>query len=125
MKILYPFVAVIGLMLIAFLGAKAGLESLFGIVFPYLAFLIFVGGFINKVVCWAKSPVPFRIPTTCGQGKSLPWIKQATIDCPSNTAGVVQRMALEVLLFRSLFPLYLTKLSFCVSTSAPALNRTR
>lgn len=103
MKILYPFVAVIGLMLLAFLGVQVGLESLFGIVIPYLAFLLFIGGFINKVVYWAKSPVPFRIPTTCGQGTSLPWIKSAKFDNPSTTVGVIQRMALEVLLFRSLF----------------------
>ncbi len=103
MKILYPFVAVIGLVVIAFLGVQVGMEPLFGIVFPYLAFAVFIGGFINKVMYWAKSPVPFRIPTTCGQANSLPWIKQATFDNPSTTSGVVVRMLLEVLTFRSLF----------------------
>ncbi len=103
MKILYPFVAVLGLIIIAFMGVQVGLEPLFGIVFPYLAFLIFICGFVNKVVGWAKSPVPFRIPTTCGQEFSLPWIKQAKIDNPSTTAGVVQRMFLEIFCFRSLF----------------------
>lgn len=103
MKILYPFVAVIGLILFAYLGAQAGLDSLFGIIIPYLAFVIFVCGFINKVVGWAKSPVPFRIPTTCGQANSLPWIKQNKIECPSTTSGVLKRMFLEVFLFRSLF----------------------
>ena len=103
MKILYPFVAVLGLILIAFLGVQVGMEALFGIVFPYLAILIFICGFINRVISWAKSPVPYRIPTTSGQANSLPWIKQAKLDNPSTTAGVVQRMVLEVLLFRSLF----------------------
>ncbi|MDD5757859.1 MAG: sulfate reduction electron transfer complex DsrMKJOP subunit DsrM [Desulfobulbaceae bacterium] len=103
MKILYPFVAVLGLIIIAAIGSQAGLEALFGIVFPYLALLIFLGGFINKVVGWAKSPVPFRIPTTCGQANSLPWIKQDCLDCPSTTTGVLARMALEIFLFRSLF----------------------
>jgi len=103
MKILYPFVAVLGLMLFAAVGSQVGMEALFGIVFPYLALLIFIGGFINKVVGWAKSPVPFRIPTTCGQANSLPWIKQSCLDNPSTTSGVVARMALEILLFRSLF----------------------
>ena len=103
MKILYPFVAVLGLIVIAFLGYQVGMESLFGIVFPYLAFTIFIGGFIRRIVGWAKSPVPFRIPTTCGQEYSLPWIKQAKIDNPSTTLGVVQRMALEIFCFRSLF----------------------
>jgi len=103
MKILYPFIAVIGLMFVAFLGVQLGMQSLFGIVIPYLAFAIFIGGFINKVVGWAKSPVPFRVPTTCGQGKSLPWIREDCLDNPSTTGGVVARMALEVLTFRSLF----------------------
>jgi len=103
MRILYPFVAVLGLIVIAAIGSQVGMEALFGIVFPYLAILIFIGGFINKVVGWAKSPVPFRIPTTCGQANSLPWIKQDVLDNPSNTIGVVLRMALEVLTFRSLF----------------------
>jgi nitrate reductase gamma subunit len=52
---------------------------------------------------WARSPVPFRIPTTCGQEKSLPWMKSEPLESPSNAAGVIGRMALEVLLFRSLF----------------------
>jgi nitrate reductase gamma subunit len=52
---------------------------------------------------WAGAPVPFRIPTTCGQQKSLPWIKASFLESPSNPAGVIGRVALEVLLFRSLF----------------------
>ena len=72
-------------------------------IFPYAAIFIFLGGFIYRILKWARSPVPFRIPTTAGQQKSLPWIKQNKIDNPSTTAGVVARMALEVLLFRSLF----------------------
>jgi nitrate reductase gamma subunit len=55
------------------------------------------------VIGWANSPVPFRIPTTCGQQKSLPWIKAATFDCPFEKSGVFVRMLLEVVLFRSLF----------------------
>jgi nitrate reductase gamma subunit len=47
--------------------------------------------------------VPFRIPTTCGQQKSLSWIKASTLDNPSTGMGAAARMALEVLLFRSLF----------------------
>ncbi len=47
--------------------------------------------------------MPFRIPTTCGQQKSLPWIKSANIDNPSTTTGVIVRMILEVVFFRSLF----------------------
>ncbi|HXZ35740.1 MAG TPA: menaquinol oxidoreductase, partial [Thermodesulfobacteriota bacterium] len=56
-----------------------------------------------RVTVWAKSPVPFRIPTTCGQQKSLPWIKSRPLESPHSTTGVIGRMILEVLLFRSLF----------------------
>ena len=100
----HSFLAVIGLALIAFLGAQvSGLQYLFGVVFPYLAFLMFLGGFVYKVLGWAKSPVPFRIPTTCGQSHSIPGIKQAKYDCPATTGQVIVRMILEIFLFRSLF----------------------
>ncbi|MBT8381181.1 MAG: sulfate reduction electron transfer complex DsrMKJOP subunit DsrM, partial [Ignavibacteria bacterium] len=49
------------------------------------------------------SPVPFRITTTAGQQKSLPWIKNSKLESPNTTLGVIGRMLLEVLLFRSLF----------------------
>ena len=72
-------------------------------VVPGVALAIFVIGFIRRILLWAKSPVPFRIPTTCGQEKSLPWIKSAPFENPSGIPGVIGRMALEILLFRSLF----------------------
>jgi nitrate reductase gamma subunit len=98
------FFAVIALALIAFAGVSAGhMYYLFGVVIPYAAIIIFVTWFIVRVLKWGSSPVPFCIPTTCGQQESLPWIKQNKIDNPSTTLGVVARMALEVLLFRSLF----------------------
>ena len=104
MRLLYPFIAVLALVLIAFLGAQVpGGQNLFGVVLPYLAFAIFLGGFVYRVVNWAKSPVPFRIPTTCGQEQSLPWVKQNKLDNPSTKMGVVGRMLLEVFAFRSLF----------------------
>ena len=104
MRVLKAFIAVVALVLVALLVAQVpGGQSLLGIVLPYLAFAIFLGGFIYKVVDWAKSPVPFRIPTTCGQENSLSFIKQNKLDCPSTSAGVVGRILLEVLLFRSLF----------------------
>ena len=82
------------------------LEWLFGIVIPYVAVIIFFVGIVYRVVQWAKCPVPFRIPSTCAQQKSLPWIKYGyaeKLDNPVSTAGVVGRMILEVLFFRSLF----------------------
>src|SRR4030042_3899339 len=96
--------AVIALVVISWFGVKTvGLESLFGVVIPYLALAVFIFGIIFRVVEWARIPVPFRITTTCGQGKSLPWIKANNLEAPYNIWGVIGRMALEVLLFRSLF----------------------
>ena len=104
MRALIPFFAVIVLVLLAFAGVKmANLHYLFGVLIPYAALAIFITGFIYRIVQWGRSPVPFRIPTTCGQMESLPWIKQNKLENPSNTVGVIGRMLLEVLFFRSLF----------------------
>lgn len=60
--------------------------------FPYAALVIFIIGFIYRVVKWGKSPVPFRIPTTAGQQFSLPWIKYSKIENPVTGWGVALRM---------------------------------
>jgi len=100
----FSLLMVAALILAVFLGVEAlGLSYLFGVIIPYLAIATFIIGFILRIVKWAKAPVPFRIPTTSGQQKSLPWIKHNKIDNPATTSGVVARMALEVLFFRSLF----------------------
>lgn len=92
------------LCLLAYAGIEvAGLHVLFGIVIPYFALLIFVAGFTYRIMDWASSPVPFRIPTTCGQQQSLPWMKRARLDCPATRLEVIGRMFLEIVLFRSLF----------------------
>jgi nitrate reductase gamma subunit len=104
MRILFAALAVTVVFAAALGGAGAGGGRwLFGVIIPYAAAVVFVGGVVARVVGWARSPVPFRIPTTCGQQKSLSWIPQAKIENPSTTAGVIARMALEVLCFRSLF----------------------
>jgi len=96
--------------LIAFLAVVllAGAVALFHlslalVVVPYAAFVLFLVGFSYRILRWAWAPVPFRITTTCGQQKSLPWIKPARLDNPSTGWGVLGRMTLEILLFRSLF----------------------
>ena len=98
-------IAVVVLFLIAYVGTQqgAGLQFVFGIVVPYLAVILFVFGFARRVMSWARSAVPFRITTTAGQQTSMPWIKQDKIDNPSSTFGVIARMFLEIVLFRSLF----------------------
>jgi nitrate reductase gamma subunit len=104
MGMLFSLFVVALLVVVAFAGAQlASLQFLFGIVVPYAALIVFIIGVIIKVRSWGSSPVPFRIPTTCGQQKSLPWIKHSCIDNPQTTGGVVIRMLFEVLLFRSLF----------------------
>tara|TARA_Y100000748_G_scaffold30583_1_gene22595 strand:+ start:2671 stop:3684 length:1014 start_codon:yes stop_codon:yes gene_type:complete len=103
MKVIYPLVAVLLLALVAYLGVAIGLEYLFGVIIPYVSVILFLGGFIWKIYDWVKSPVPFRIPTTCGQAKSLEWIKRDELESPSGFWGVFGRMSLEVLFFRSLF----------------------
>jgi nitrate reductase gamma subunit len=104
MGILVSFLAVVVLFLAALIGVDAlGWRWLFGAAVPYAAAAVFAVGVVAKVLGWARSPVPFAIPTTCGQQKSLSWIKQSKIENPSTTWGVIARMALEVLCFRSLF----------------------
>lgn len=104
MKYAFSFLAVIALILIAGLGSQVpGMQYLFGVAVPYLAMMLFAGGFVYRVMQWAKSPVPFSIPTTCGQGVSLDFIKQNKLECPTKTSEVVARMFLEIFLFRSLF----------------------
>lgn len=104
MKALVSLIAVLLLALIAYAGASvSGMRFLFGVIIPYAAFIVFVVGMVVRVLIWASSPVPFRIPTTTGQQKSLPWIKHSIIESPSTGLGVIARMALEVLFFRSLF----------------------
>jgi len=96
-------IAVVVLFLIAWAGTAIGLEVVFGIIIPYLALLTFFVGFAYKIVDWTRSAVPFRIPTTGGQHKSLPWFKHSQLDSPATNWQVVLRMALEILTFRSLF----------------------
>lgn len=101
---IFSLIAVIVLILIAYTGVTAAnLHFFFGVVIPYAAVAVFLTGFIYRILKWASVPVPFRIPTTCGQQKSLPWIKQNKIENPSSPFWVVVRMAIEVLFFRSLF----------------------
>ncbi len=104
MKYAFSFLAVIALILIAWAGSLIpGMPYFFGVFVPYMAIAIFLGGFVYRVVQWAKSPVPFSIQTTCGQGKSLDFIKHNRLEAPDTTAEVAARMLLEVLTFRSLF----------------------
>ncbi len=104
MNILYSLIAVLLLVLVGAVAGRGGEgRTVLAVAVPYAAVAVFLAGFCYRVLRWAWTPVPFRIPTTCGQEKSLPWIKANSIDDPSSGWGVVARMGFEVLAFRSLF----------------------
>lgn len=95
--------AALGVGVFALTCYALGMTGFLGVVLPYAALLTFLGGVIWRVMQWAKLPVPFPIPTTGGQQKSLPWIRRSPLDAPASKPEVVGRMILETALFRSLF----------------------
>ncbi len=101
MGILISLIVVAALVVIGAIGSNA--PAVFGVAIPYAAIAIFIVGVIVRIFQWAATPVPFRIPTTAGQQKSLDFIRTNRFDNPSSTVGVIVRMLLEVLFFRSLF----------------------
>ncbi len=104
MKAIFSLLMVLALVVIATVGAGAAkMQTIFAYCIPGTAFIIFVVGFVCKIISWAKRPVPFRIPTTGGQQQTLDWIPQNKWDNPSTGPQTFIRMALEVLTFRSLF----------------------
>ncbi|MCS4541050.1 MAG: sulfate reduction electron transfer complex DsrMKJOP subunit DsrM [Euryarchaeota archaeon] len=63
----------------------------FGVVVPYVAFVIFVIGFVQRIISWANIPVPLKIVVTGGY-----------LEKPKTYLGVILRMASEIFVFRSL-----------------------
>ncbi len=83
MKALVSFLALVALAVLVVIAARVmNLQFLLAVVMPYTAFTVFVSGVVYRVLKWARAPVPFRIPSTCGQQKSLPWIKASPLDNP-------------------------------------------
>jgi nitrate reductase gamma subunit len=104
MNLLFSIIAVFSIAFLAYaIATSCAAGYVLMVIVPYIVFVIFLGGFIYRIVKWAKSPVPFRIPTTCGQEKSLPWINNNPLENPSSAWGAIARMAGEIFLFRSLF----------------------
>jgi nitrate reductase gamma subunit len=104
MNFMYALGLLVALVLIVSGGIGWGdWQYVFGVIIPYVAIAVFVVGLIYRVLKWARAPVPFHIPTVAGQQKSLPWIKNNELESPSGKLGITLRLALEVLLFRSLF----------------------
>jgi nitrate reductase gamma subunit len=102
MRVALALVLVVGLLALGTLGATPGLQWTFAVALPYLAVTLFLVGMVWKVVGWARVPVPFRIPTTTGQQRSLPWFRQEKLENPHTGLQALGRMTLEVLFFRSL-----------------------
>lgn len=103
-KVLMPLAIVAVLAFIPYAGVEyAGLDYLFGVIIPYLAAGVLVLGVLYRLVDWIRRPVPYTITSTCGQEKSLDWIRQDRIESPSKRWHAVVRVLSEVLFFRSLF----------------------
>jgi nitrate reductase gamma subunit len=102
MTIVVALALVAGAFLAGLLGAAAGGQWVVGVAVPYLAATVFLVGLVVRALGWARVPVPFRIPTTCGQQRALDWIPSQRLENPHNTRSVLARMALEILCFRSL-----------------------
>ncbi len=103
-KVLMPLVMVAVLAIIPYVAVEFGKQQyLFGVVIPYAAAVLFITGFIYRIVDWLRRPVPFRIPTTAGQEKSLDWIRRNPIESPHRAWEAAARVLSEVLFFRSLF----------------------
>ena len=102
MNVLISLLLVAGLFVVGMFGPGVTPAWVFAVALPYAAVTLFVVGLAIRVMGWAGVPVPFRIPTTCGQQKSLPWIRQQRLENPSRKIHVLGRMALEILFFRSL-----------------------
>jgi nitrate reductase gamma subunit len=104
MGIFYSLLLIFILIDIAAIGCGFfKLYAFFAVAVPYAAIITFLAGFTYRIVDWARSPVPFCIPTVCGQAKSLAWIRADGTESPHTSWGVLGRMAMEVLFFRSLF----------------------
>ncbi len=104
MGILYALIALILLIFVPYAGVREfGLTWFFGVIVPYVALAIFFFGVVQRLIKWARTPNPFRIPTTGGQQKSLNWIRQSKLDNPHTTTQAIARIFSEVFLFRSLF----------------------
>jgi nitrate reductase gamma subunit len=82
------------------------LSTIVGVVIPYVAAFVFVVGVLYRVFFWSKTVVPFKITTTSGQQKSLPWLKRTWMDrfdSPYTNWETAVRMLMEIFLFRSLW----------------------
>lgn len=68
-----------------------------------LAFLAFAALLVWKVLRWMRASVPFRIPLTVGQQKSIASASHSRGGNPHSAGEVLWRLLLDIVLFRPLF----------------------
>jgi len=68
-----------------------------------LSFLAFAATLVWKILRWMRAPVPFRIPLTLGQQKSIASVSHSRSGTPHALGEVLWRMFLDIVLFRPLF----------------------
>jgi len=86
-KVFLPLLMVSVLAFIPYVGVHyAGLGYLFGVVLPYLAMAVLLGGFLFRMVDWLRRPVPFCIPSTILYSNNLRPGKIPGLD-PTGQAG--------------------------------------
>jgi nitrate reductase gamma subunit len=102
-RALAPFLAVAALCALPWIGVEVfGLRTVFGVILPGAALAAFLVGLCTRLIVWLRAPVPFPVSVTCGQQRSLPWIRPARFDNPHTRVEVVLRVVLEALMMRSL-----------------------
>jgi len=67
-----------------------------------LAIAAMLVGFVAKVLRWMRAPVPFRIPLTVGQQRSLVGLAHDRTGAPHTTGQTVVRALLDIVLLRPL-----------------------
>jgi len=88
LSIVLSAIAVLILVVIPWVGVGAlNLSGFFGVFLPYVALIVFFVGLVYRVVVWACSPSPFRIPTTAGQQWSLPGSSTTASTTPRARSG--------------------------------------
>jgi nitrate reductase gamma subunit len=83
-------------------ASESWLRTPVAVVVSYVSVGVFFAGLAYRFALWKKSAVPFRIPVTCGQQASQPWLKRDRLDNPDTAVGAAIRVVAEMLFFRSL-----------------------
>ncbi len=92
MKVVGPVALVLVVVGAAVLfGAAAPGRWLLAVAVPYAALAVASAGLVLRVVRWARVPVPFRIPTTCGQQQGIPGFRPSRLENPPGLVWAAAR----------------------------------